>query len=136
MMSKIRFAAPLLALTLAACAGATSVSTTGRGPAYGADAKIKLARNDSGNNELKVQIDHLVPPQRIDQSYRRYAVWVDPMNEQPQLAGMLVYSSKDRTGKFETTTPFENFRLVVTAEHDEMPRGPRGEVVLSERIGG
>lgn len=133
-MHTTKYLAALALCSAAACASGLSVQATGRGPAYGADARIELEEGDAGNHQLAVKIEHLVPPHRIDGKFDQYAVWIDPEHRTPRLVGILDYDEEDRAGKLETLTPYEKFDLLVTAERSGRPSDPHGTVVLSERI--
>lgn len=116
------------------CASPNSVSVKGYAPAQGADATLSLARRESGNNKLDLTVHHLLPPSRINQRYTHYAVWVVPQNGEIRLAGRLLYDAADRTGTFSSITPYDNLRVLVTAETDTRRSQPSGQVILEEDL--
>jgi hypothetical protein len=125
----------LASALLAACgSSATTWSTQGTDVAPGADAKVRLAEKEQ-NYELKLQVDHLLPPSRAAQGAQTYAVWLQPRGqEQPFHIGNLQYDDGKRTGELTTMTPFNSFDVFVTAEPTMTPMEPQGPTVVSETV--
>jgi hypothetical protein len=127
--------APLgaLVLAIAGCGGGQSYSVTGRGPALSADARIDVSPAGA-NRQVVVSVDHLLPPERLGRQFSTYTVWIVPPGGNPVPAGRLEYDRARRRGRLTTITPYEDFRVLVTAE-PEMPLGaPSRAVVLSQDV--
>jgi len=123
----------VLALAIAGCGGGTSYAAMGRGGALSADARIDVVPT-GGNRQVIVSVQHLVPPERLGPDFSTYNVWIVPPGGRPVPAGQLNYDRGSRSGRLTTITPFDEFRVLVTAEAG-MPRGyPSQAVVISQDV--
>jgi hypothetical protein len=123
----------VMALAIAGCGGGTSYSAMGRGGALSADARIDVVPS-GGNRQVIVSVQHLVPPERLGSDFSTYNVWIVPPGGRPVPAGRLDYDPGSRSGQLLTVTPFEEFRVLVTAETG-MPMGyPSRAVVISQDV--
>ncbi len=123
-----------VASTIAGCGGGSSYVTTGRGPGLAADARISVEPVYANNRKVDLQVQHLLPPQRLGQDYSSYAVWIIPPGGNPIPAGKLEYDAGNRRGRLTTVTPYENFRMLVTAESSAPSPYPTGAVVISQDV--
>lgn len=122
------------ALGLGACGG-TTYESTGRQPALGADATVEVS-SSADNHRVKVEVDHLPPPERLAPGMERYSVWFVPNGRSAVLAGTLDYDEDSREGRLETVTPHRSFTVLVTAQRAELPHEPSDVVVFRQRVGG
>jgi hypothetical protein len=121
-----------LALGVAACSASPIPLVAGaRTPAAGGDVKTEV--DDNGNTRIKVNVEHLAQPARIDPGARVYVVWVSQGRSAPKNVGSLILDN-DLTGRLETVTPFRGFLLTITAESNPTTAIPRGTQVLSAII--
>ena len=86
------------------------------------------------NRQVVVAVDHLLPPERLGQEFSTYTVWIVPRGGAPVPAGRLDYDRSRRRGRLTTITPYEEFRLLVTAEPATPLGGPSRAVVLSQDV--
>jgi hypothetical protein len=126
-----------LAVTLAAvpaflggCGGANSYTAPGVGPAAGSDVNIDVEETDMGNKLVKVEIEHLPPPERVAEGTSVFVVWLTADDGSPQRLGLLQYDEDDRKGVGGGTTPLESFSLMVTAEESESVTEPSEHIVV------
>ena len=122
-----------LALSLAACGSGNDYVVTGQGPALSADARIQVDPISSGDRRLAVDVEHLLPPDRLG-DFSTYSVWVIPPGGHPVMAGRLDYDEDSRRGHIRTVTPFSTFRVIVTAEGEHGYGQPSGAVVIDQEV--
>lgn len=124
----------LVAALLSACGGGRTYVSTGRGGALSADARIEVSTIGGGNRRVRVAVQNLVPPGRLGEDLTTYSVWIVPPGGDPQPAGRLDYDAGSRRGDLTTVTPYEDFRVLVSAE-PPVPAGyPSGAVVIEEYV--
>jgi hypothetical protein len=122
-------AAALCAL-LAGCGG-PEFHAQGTAVAPKADMQVEMSRTFAGNHPLDVQIDELPWPEHL--GARHYAVWTIPRGAtEAHLEGYLAYDHDARWGHLETTTPYNQLTVVVTAERARTPETP-SDVVVARR---
>lgn len=123
----------LLALAVAGCGGGSSYAATGLGPALSADARIDVVPTGA-NRQVSVSVQHLMPPERLGRDFSDYAVWIVPPGGSPIPVGRLDYDAGRRRGRLTAITPYENFRVLVTAEPG-IPMGvPSRTVVIAQDV--
>jgi hypothetical protein len=123
----------LVLFAVAGCGGGHTYVVTGQGGALSADARIDVTHSGA-NREVFVSVENLLPPERLGDGLSTYSVWIVPPGGNAVPAGRLDYNSDNRRGRLRTVTPFEDFRVVVTAEPD-MPLGyPSGAVVIEQDV--
>ncbi len=99
-----------------------------RSPA--AKGTVKVDRSPNDNSKIEVEVKHLPPPQNLDPSLSTFVVWVEPTNGRPATNLGQLQIDSDRNGKIEAVTPFEQFRVWVTAEANPTPQRPSSYVIL------
>ncbi|HEY8429257.1 MAG TPA: anti-sigma factor [Sandaracinaceae bacterium] len=123
-----------LMLAIASCGGGRSYVATGRGPALSADARIDVVPVSAGNRQVRVHVEHLLPPERLHEDFSTYSVWIVPPGGRPIPVGTLDYDRSSRRGQLVTVTPFERFRVLVTAEPNTRTGFPTGAVVIDQDV--
>jgi len=103
-------------------------------PAYAGQAKVSVKLNKTGNREVKVQINHLAPPQKIGPANRAYVVWIAVPGSAPVKAGVLEYNDRRRRGVLSATTPSPKFEVVVTLEESLRPSAPSQVEILRKLV--
>ena len=87
----------------------------------------------NGNTLLRVEVDHLPPPDALAPELRNYVVWVRPAGGYDYLNVGQLKISDERSGELETTTPHSDFDVLVTAEASGAPTQPSAHVILQGR---
>lgn len=127
---------PTLALVgatlLAGCAGPPR-STIEPPPAPRADAQIDVVATRSGEQRVRVDVERLPPPERLGLDLSTYAVWIVPPGARPIAAGQLRYDRERGRGDAVVLTPYDDFRLLVTAEPGPELDDP-SPVVVVDRV--
>lgn len=117
----------LASVALSGCGGPSEQTVQGTQLAPGADAQIVAdIDSDAATTRLTVDVAHLPPPERVESGSNHFVVWQRPSSESPwRRVGVLDYDAGSRTGKLvETTVPYANFELLITAEQQSSPRSP------------
>ena len=96
----------------------------------GASGKVDIQKNKNGNTQVQIHVEHLAQPGMLTPPASNYVIWFQEERGQPVNAGQ-IRVGKDLKGDYRTTTPFQNFRIFVTAEADPLAKEPTGPTVLS-----
>ncbi len=122
----------LLALLCLAC-GPTEYALAGTSRAAGADG-IMTVEAIEGSQIVKVELEHLPPPNRLGQGIRYYVMWLQPRNQQPHREANLEYDEDDRTAKATATTPAGRFTVIITGERNAAPASPSDVIVIRKVV--
>jgi len=99
----------------------------------GARAQVEIGKDNNGNTKLKMTVQHLANPANLTPPATGYVVWLRERSGESENQGQLKMN-KNLQATFETTTPFKNFEVFVTAEQDFGIRGPSGSQVLTATV--
>ncbi|HEX5411838.1 MAG TPA: hypothetical protein VFZ27_08235 [Terriglobia bacterium] len=94
---------------------------------------IHVSKDSNGNTKLQIQVKHLAQPSSLTPTKAAYVVWIEASGHPAKNQGVLKVGT-DRSGTFETVTPYENFVVFVTAENSPQPVAPEGEKVLTANV--
>ncbi|MBW4057205.1 MAG: hypothetical protein HIU83_17835 [Proteobacteria bacterium] len=120
-----------LSVGLFGCATTTPIPSSSVVPAASGITKLTTDANNNTIVELKVQ--HLAPPQNLDPPKSVYVVWVETSDNQKFNLGQLKLD-KNLNGELTGTTPFKEFRLIVTAEDFAAITQPSTSVILTTEV--
>jgi len=98
-----------------------------------AKGKVNVEPEKDGSNKVKLEVEHVAPPQSVDPQATTYVVWLKPEGAPPQNAGVLRVG-EDRKGSFETKTPFDRFDMTVTAERETTAAQPSERRMLRAAV--
>ena len=121
-----------LAIAVPGCASRYKLDADS--PAYAAQAKIAIKLNKTGNRQIRLEIRHLAPPQKIDPAGRAYVAWIAVPGSEPVKAGVLEYNDRWRRGVLTATTPNPKFEIVVTLEQSLRPQKPSSTEILRKLV--
>lgn len=110
--------------------GAAKVEFLGSQVVPAAKATAKVAADDNGNGIVSLKLEHLAPSNRLSPPKATYVVWAQTAEGRALPLGRLVIGEK-REGSFQGTTPFQEFRVMITAEDVYAPERPSEPAVLS-----
>jgi hypothetical protein len=84
---------------------------------------------------LKIRVNHVAPPQRLDPNAITYVVWVRPVEGEPrpQNVGAL-HVGEGEGGELNTVTTLRHFVVFVTAEQSPTPESPSAMHILETRV--
>jgi hypothetical protein len=139
-MSK-KFRARSLVLSLALALAAAGCGTTF---AMAPDSSVPFAKGEvdasfekDGNGKMKVHVEHLGEPAKLNPAATTYIVWVRPKTDKgdtkPQNMGALQVNS-DYSGSIEFNTSFKSFDITITPEPAADVTTPSGRDVLKATI--
>lgn len=134
LMHSLLFAGSLcVAAGLIGCGGKdVPLETAASVPAARGTAEATATDND--NTDLKVEVEHLAPPDKIASGASVYVVWAKPDTKEPaQNLGALVIDD-DRKGSLRTTTPLKHFEVMVTPEASAAVQHPSNEPVMKAKV--
>jgi len=129
----IRFSVLLLGLAVFAfgCAQTVALNSTPAVPA--ALGAAKVSKDNNGNTIVRIEVEHLAPPENLSSAKSAYVVWAQaPQGRFINLGQMVV--GKDRVGKFMGVTPLANFRILVTAEDLPAVTTPSKDEILTTEV--
>jgi len=122
-----------LALSIFVLGCAQTVAFRGSPDVPAALGEAKVSKDKNGNTVIKIEVDHLAPPQNLAPSKELYVVWAQaPQGRIINLGQMTV--GPNRVGKFEGVTPLREFRLVVTAEDLAAVATPSKQEILTTQV--
>jgi hypothetical protein len=98
-----------------------------------AQGKVEVASAKDGNHDVKVEVKHMAPPDKIFEGSTAYVVWLKAENGSFQNVGTLKVD-KDLNGKLETRTPFRTFDVLVTAEKESTVNTPSEHHVMNAKV--
>jgi hypothetical protein len=116
------------------CAGSSKYEMTGSGKAPDADGRISVEKVEGGNSMVTLDLEHLAPPQRMENQATTYVVWFQKPGQPPSLVGHLSYDPGNRTGTMRATTTDRQFNVVVTAEPTEVVSTPSNIIVFQKQV--
>jgi hypothetical protein len=123
-----------VALTLCACAADERYVVIGSARAPSASGIVELDDIGDGKAKVAVHLEFLHPPSRMNENLKHFAVWFQPKEGSPVLAGDLKFDPAQRTGDLTGTSPFHEFVVKVTAEKDGRPAAPSDYVVAVQEV--
>jgi hypothetical protein len=136
MMVRISTRALFVIMALAAgsisCSGSTDYIMIGNSQAPGADGMIKVERIDEGSTLVTVHMERLPPPKHLGDDINSYLVWFEGYDKKTIRAGVLTYHSDTRTGDITKTCPYNEFKMLITAERDQNTKTP-SDLTIAER---
>ena len=118
-----------LSMGLFGCAGKTAVPLSSvLVPSVMGTAEVS---KDSNNNaKIELVVHHLAAPQKLTPPRTVYVVWVETSNNDKFNIGQLVVD-KNLDGNLVSTTPYDSFRLVVTAEDSATVMKPSEQMIFT-----
>ena len=132
-MTGLTAAAVLFALT--GCGGALTYTIAGTPKSADLDGKIIATPNkDRGMTMLKIDLEHLAPPERLGAG-KVFVVWSKDDKGKLNRIGALKYDAGSRKGSFEdVTVPQMTFDLIISVEADALGEAPTSDPFLVQHI--
>jgi len=128
----------LLSVALAALAGCgTTFAMAPDSSVPFAKGEVDASFEKDGNGKMKVKVEHLGEPAKLNPAATTYIVWVRPKTDKsdtkPQNMGALKVDS-DYSGSIEFNTSFKDFDITITPEPAADVTTPSGRDVLKATI--
>ena len=116
------------AIMLSSCAKKVVFPTSQVLPA--ADAIVKIDKNDNNNYELKLEVENMAQPDRLNPPRKTYVVWmVSERNGTINMGNLKI--NRKLNGSIEAVTPFKPICFFITAEEEQDVDSPSTQVVLN-----
>jgi len=121
---------------LTGCGGPLKYAVHGSPKAPEIDATIVADVNKDGVfTSLKVDIDHLAPPDRLGSGGKVFVVWAKDDKGKWQRVGALRYDGDGRKASIAgASAPITAFDMKITIESDAAPEGPSGDTLVGQHI--
>src|SRR3954464_2753020 len=94
-----------------------------------ADAQLTHQKDDNGNVKVKIHFYHLAKPDSLTPAKDACVIWIEPNGQPPQNMGA-VKVNDNLESEFQTRTPFNVFKVYVTAEEGPSVTTPSGAPTL------
>jgi len=128
-----RVVLPVVLLGLSGCSQASQRYPLVTGTdAQGATGSLEVERIEGGEKLVMIELDKLVPPERLGAGMREFVVWVIAEDGSRVRAGVLRYDRSRQAGNMMATTKLPRFTVQVTGERNASPATP-SSVLLAER---
>jgi hypothetical protein len=98
-----------------------------------ATGRAEVGADKNGNSKVKITVEHLAKPENLTPSKDSYVVWFQESGGSPEPEGQLKVN-KGLKAEFETTTPWKNFQVLITAEDYPTAKVPSGPEVLRTMV--
>ena len=116
------------AIMISACSRKVVFPTSQVLPA--ADAVVKIDKNDNNNYELKLEVENMAQPDRLNPPRKKYVVWmVSERNGTINMGNLKI--NRKLNGSIEAVTPFKPICFFITAEEEQDVDSPSTQVVLN-----
>ena len=125
-----------LALGVMHCGGPLTYNPRPTARAPEADTHLVVQPNNAqANSQVQVRMEHLAPPDRIQEGGTHYVAWSRSSPQAQWLrVGALNYNPSARTGELNTIAQDTAFEFQVTVESMPNPGSPSANVVVTERV--
>jgi hypothetical protein len=106
------------------------------GSAYvpAAHGDIRLEKIDREQVLVNLRLDHLPPPERVEEGVTHYVVWFSEVGEYPVRQQTLDYDLDTGVGQASIPTTMRRFDVRITAEQSDSPTRPSDLLVASQKI--
>jgi hypothetical protein len=128
-------AAAVVLFALAGCSGTLTYTIAGTPKSADLDGKIIANPNkDRGMTTLKIDLEHLAPPERLGTG-KVFVMWSKDEKGKWNRIGAMKYDAGGRKANFEdVTVPLMSFDLVLTVEADALGEAPTSDPVLIQHV--
>lgn len=115
------------------CARKVSFLTSSVVPA--AEGTVKVKKDNNKNYDIKIEINNLAEPDRLEPSKKTYVVWMDTDDNVTKNIGQINSSTGFLSSKlkasFETVSPVKPNKIFITAEDDGNIQYPGSQTILT-----
>jgi hypothetical protein len=123
----------MLLLSFGSCSSKVAFQQSSVVPA--AEGTVSVKDDKNNNYTIKISVDNLAAPERLQPPRELYIVWIETGNNTAANAGQIITSSGAFSAKlsasFETVSNAKPTRVFITAEDNPDTQYPGNQVVLS-----
>lgn len=98
-----------------------------------AHGSIEFQPSNNGNTALDIEAHSPAPPSALTPREHAYVVWVQPPGQKPKDLGQIKVGNHEN-GELHAETPYQRFKLFITAQQDGQAQAPTGPEVLSATV--
>jgi hypothetical protein len=84
--------------------------------------------------KLRVSVEHVAPPWKINPNATAYVVWLKPHGAPHPINIGVLSVNDDLKGTLETRTPFREFQIFVTPESSVSATSPSNDRVMQAQV--
>lgn len=95
---------------------------------------LSVEEADQANNEAELRLQYLPLPQNLGAGLSTYVAWVQPKGTDRYVKVGSIDVDKKREGRIQFTTPYDNFRVIVTAEKSATTQQPGEPVIVTQEV--
>jgi hypothetical protein len=121
--------------TLPSCARKITFLPSSEAP--GASGKVKIKKDKNDNYNIDVNIERLVPANKLDPPAKTYVVWIETEQNETKNMGQITSSSSLLSSKlkasFTAVSPSKPTRLFITAEENGTAFYPGSRQILTTK---
>jgi hypothetical protein len=96
--------------------------------------QVETGKDDNGNTKVKVEVEHLAPPENLTPAKTVYVVWFQERGATSATVQGQLRPDKKQKAKFQGVTPMKTFEVIITAETDSQPTKPGEAEVLRASV--
>jgi hypothetical protein len=98
---------------------------------------VKIKKDKNHNNSIKIELFNLAEVSRLTPAKLNYIVWMETDDQLTKNIGMIESStgflSRKLKASFETSTPYNPFKIFISAEDDASSQYPGDQIVLTTK---
>jgi hypothetical protein len=98
----------------------------------GARGQIEVRKDNLGNSVVEVDVEKLTLPEELDNS-SYYVIWAKDSNGNYENIGVLEIDD-NLEGELVSTTTYDQFQVIITAEKDQDPGSPSSQEILKTEM--
>jgi hypothetical protein len=98
------------------------------------DGEIAVVETTTGNRRVDVDMINLPAAHRYDPRMSTFMLWIVPPGGDALPVGELRYDPSEGIARAQAITPYDDFRVIVTAETGADATTPSGVVILTEDV--
>lgn len=95
---------------------------------------VVATQTDNDNTKVRVEVEHMAPPQRVSPGATTYVVWARAAGQAAPVNLGALKVDRNLKGTLVTVTPLRNFEVFVTAEPSPTVTTPTSQHFLSASV--
>ncbi len=124
----------LAALAVVGCGGQDyDIAPTPAAPSVAGTLTVK--QQNQANYKADLRLQYLPLPQNLGPGLSTYVAWVKPAGSDRYIrVGTIGINQGNREGEIKFTTPYQSFRVIVTAEKTPNVQQPGEPVIVTQQV--
>ena len=114
--------------------GGTKVQMTpNAGETPAAQGTLTVRKGSNNNTRIDTKVKNLATPASLKHPAQVYVEWIQPNGQSPKNEGEIMIAP-NRSGQLKTETPYQHFKVFITAEKSPTVTSPKGPHVLTATV--